>query len=182
MGEETTKTIRTEIPKGYEIDKEKSTFENIVFKRKEISTISEYPEDIFDALKINNRFLGKDKVHYITNAGRIVGRNFRCTSVLDGNEFSTQERAEQLLQLGKLLEIRDAYNHIKGYTREQLQDSFHKNMSDYWSIKCSNKSIFVYKTKYDDIKAPIFMFATRPLAESFLVNFESKLKVIKEFL
>ena len=30
-----TKELRIQVPKGYEIDKEKSTFENIVFKKKE---------------------------------------------------------------------------------------------------------------------------------------------------
>jgi hypothetical protein len=31
-----TKEIKIEIPEGYEIDKEKSTFENIVFKKKQV--------------------------------------------------------------------------------------------------------------------------------------------------
>ena len=38
-----TKEIKIEVPQGYEIDRQKSTFEKIVFKK--VNPLSELPED-----------------------------------------------------------------------------------------------------------------------------------------
>lgn len=101
-----TKKLKINIPEGYEIDKEKSTFEEIVFKK---------VEDPFSKLP-------KTWEEYCKH---VKGRtSYYCDCVDDDvhtsnfsefyNEFSTQERAKQYIALGRLLQLRDYW--VKGYS------------------------------------------------------------------
>lgn len=93
------KELKIEIPQGYEIDKEKSTFEKIIFKK-----IPENPktwEEYCVLTKGSPSFFARcnavDTSHYTS----------------EYNEFSTRERAEQFIALGRLLQLRDYW--VKGY-------------------------------------------------------------------
>ena len=94
-----TKKLKINIPEGYEIDKEKSTFEEIVFKRVE-NPFSKLPKTWEEYCKQT-----KGCTSY-------YGDNFLesyITSSFSGayNEFSTEEREKQYIALGKLLQLRD---------------------------------------------------------------------------
>ena len=81
-------------PIGYEIDKQKSTFEKIVFKK-----IPENPKTWEEYCKQT-----KDYVSYFwSNPDSIIKSGF------DGyyNEFLTKERLKQYVALGRLLQLRD---------------------------------------------------------------------------
>ena len=95
------KELKIEIPKGYEIDKEKSTFEKIVFKKidNRPKTWEEYCE------------LTKGNTSNYANATTLMV----CKDRFNGayNEFSTKERAEQFIAIGKLMQLRDYW--VKGY-------------------------------------------------------------------
>ncbi len=87
------KELKIEVPQGYEIDRQKSTFEKIIFKK-----IPENPktwEEYCELTKGNPSF-------YAT-------LNAVDTNKYSGeyNEFSTRERAEQFIALGRLLQLRD---------------------------------------------------------------------------
>lgn len=90
-----TKEIKIEVPQGYEIDKEKSTFEKIVFKKilENPKTWEEYCE------------LTKGSYSNYANATTNMVYKDRYTGAY--NEFATKERAEQFIALGKLLQLRD---------------------------------------------------------------------------
>ena len=94
------KELKIEVPEGYQIDKEKSTFEKIVFKEIENKlpmSVEEIP---------NRKF-------YITNDSNIVINNNKrvlSTSRSWINQLSTKERAEAFLALMQLVELRDAWN------------------------------------------------------------------------
>lgn len=90
------KIHKTKIPNGYEIDKESSTFETIVFK--EIK--SNYPTNIEDV---------KGRDYFI-----IANGNIHRTGGNDPNQVSTKERAKAFLALMQLVELRDAWNAIDG--------------------------------------------------------------------
>ena len=93
------KELKIEIPQGYEIDKEKSTFEKIIFKK-----IPENPktwEEYCSLTKGSPSFYATCTV----DTNRYSG---------EYNEFSTRERAEQFIALGKLLQLRDYW--VKGYS------------------------------------------------------------------
>ena len=93
------KKLKINIPEGYEIDKEKSTFEEIVFKK---------VEDPFSKLPKTWEEYYKRTKGYTSYYGYSINGNTYETK-FDGfyNEFSTKERVKQYIALGKLLQLRD---------------------------------------------------------------------------
>ena len=89
------KELKIEVPQGYEIDRQKSTFEKIVFKK-----ISENPKTWEEYCALT-----KGNTSNYANATTLMV----CKDRFNGayNEFSTKERAEQFIALGKLLQLRD---------------------------------------------------------------------------
>ena len=87
------KELKIKIPKGYEIDRQKSTFEKIVFKK-----ITENPKTWEDYCS-----LMKGKTMYYTNCNNIIVSGFSDAH----DKFVTKKRAEQFIALGKLLQLRD---------------------------------------------------------------------------
>ena len=95
-----TKEIKIQIPEGYEIDKENSTFECIKFKLiKKNVTYKEVCEYLF---KDKNSF-------YITNFGGVDNYLYVC-SVMDKNNATNREQLKRLLALNQLLNIAEYYN------------------------------------------------------------------------
>lgn len=89
------KELKIEVPQGYEIDRQKSNFEKIVFKKIEPckpTTWEEYCKQT------------KGRTSYFWNSLETVHE-----TIFDGfyNEFSTKERTKQFVALGKLLQLRD---------------------------------------------------------------------------
>ena len=87
-------------PIGYEIDKQKSTFEKIVFKK-----IPENPKTWEDYCS-----LMKGKTVYYTNCNNITVSGFSDAH----DKFVNKKRAEQFIALGKVLQLRDYW--VKGYS------------------------------------------------------------------
>ena len=89
------KELKIEVPEGYQIDKEKSTFEKIVFKAIENKlpmSVEEIP---------NRRF-------YVTESGY---GGYSDNVTLHGKGYlSTMERAKAFLALMQLVELRDVWN------------------------------------------------------------------------
>ena len=94
-----TRKLKINIPEGYEIDKEKSTFEEIVFKKVE-DPLAKLPKTWEEYRK---RTKG-----YTSYYGYSINGNTYETK-FDGfyNEFFTKERVKQYVALGKLLQLRD---------------------------------------------------------------------------
>ena len=82
-------------PIGYEIDRQKSTFEKIIFKK-----IPENPKTWEEYCKLT-----KGSYSNYANATTNIVYKDRHTGAY--NEFTTKERAEQFIALGKLLQLRD---------------------------------------------------------------------------
>ena len=80
-------------PIGYEIDRQKSTFEKIVFKK-----IPENPKTWEEYCS-----LMQGKTVYYTNCNNIIVSGFSDAH----DKFVTKKRAEQFIALGKLLQLRD---------------------------------------------------------------------------
>ena len=95
-----TKKLKINIPEGYEIDKEKSTFEEIVFKK--VDSLSNLPETWEEYCKQTVGY----KSYFHT---RYPEPYIRESPSFDGVycEFSTEERVEQYVALGKLIQLRD---------------------------------------------------------------------------
>ena len=95
-----TKKLKINIPEGYEIDRENSTFEEIVFKKVE-DPFSKLPKTWEEYCKHT-----KNSPSYYWNN---CCETSVVTSVFTGfyNEFSTEERVKQYVALGRLLQLRD---------------------------------------------------------------------------
>lgn len=92
--------MKINIPEGYEVDKEKSTFEEIVFKK--VNPLSKLPK----TWKEYCNCVKGELSHYWNDFHDLC---FLKTSSFSGvyNEFSTEERVKQYVALGKLIQLRD---------------------------------------------------------------------------
>lgn len=95
-----TKELKIQAPKGYEIDKENSTFECIKFKpiKKDI-TYEDICNKIFD-----------EKYYYIDSCGEIQWN--RTIYVKDINNATNKKQLKRLLALNQLLKIAEYYNRL----------------------------------------------------------------------
>jgi hypothetical protein len=90
---ETKKVLEIEVPQGYEIDKENSTFEKIVFKKVE-------EELTYEKISLK---LFELKDHYYTNADGIIRETsigWNCP-----NAAPTEHQLQRLLSLNKLMNV-----------------------------------------------------------------------------
>ena len=136
-------------PIGYEIDRQKSTFEKIVFKK-----ILDNPktwEDYCKLTKDSPSFYALNEVDTNKYSGEY-------------NEFSTRERAEQFIALGKLLQLRDYW--VKGYT--EFRYAVYGDIIDR-TVICD---------WLDNVHYPL-TFPTKEMAEEFKECFEDL--IIKAF-
>ena len=94
-----TKKLKINIPEGYEIDRENSTFEEIVFKKVEdpLAKLPKTWEEYCKQTKGYTSYYGDpiDDDTHETKFSKFY------------NEFSTKERAKQYVALGRLLQLRD---------------------------------------------------------------------------
>lgn len=102
------KKLKINIPEGYEIDKEKSTFEEIVFKKIE-DPLAKLPKTWEEYCK---QTIGC-KSYFHT---RYPEPCIRESPSFDGVycEFLTKERVKQCVALDRLLQLRDYW--VKGYS------------------------------------------------------------------
>ena len=100
-----TKELKIQIPEGYEIDEENSTFECIKFKpiKKNITTYKDICKNLFS----------KDKVgFYITDGGIIDSSGIIDYYAGDKNNATHKKQLERVLALNQLLNIAEYYNQI----------------------------------------------------------------------
>lgn len=145
------KKLKINIPEGYEIDREKSTFEEIVFKK---------VEDPFAKLPKTWKEYYKRTKGYTSYYGYSINGNTYETK-FDGfyNEFFTKERVKQYVALGKLLQLRDYW------------------VGD-WKINSDNiyviyKNVIMATVHNNDFP---LTFPTREMAKEFKNCFENLIK------
>ena len=141
------KELKIEIPQGYEIDRQKSTFEKIIFKK-----IPENPKTWEEYCS-----LMKGKTMYYTNCNTITVSGFSDAH----DKFVNKKRAEQFIALGKLLQLRDYW--VKGY------DTFSYIV---WSDNCS----IVYVCYWGGVTPYPLTFPTKEMAEEFKDCFSDLIK------
>ena len=143
------KELKIEVPQGYEIDRQKSTFEKIVFKK-----IPENPKTWEEYCKLT-----RNKFSFYAKPSNTINTDYYyCGSF---NEFSTKERAEQFIALGKLLQLRDYW--VKGY------DTFSYIV---WSDNCRN----VFASHWVGAAHNPLTFPTKEMAEEFKDCFSDLIK------
>lgn len=147
------KKLKINIPEGYEIDKENSTFEEIVFKKVE-DPLAKLPKTWEEYCK---QTIGC-KSYFHT---RYPEPCIRESPSFDGVycEFSTKERVKQYVALGRLIQLRDYW--VGDWKRN------------------SNNIYVIYKNVIiaagNDSDFPL-TFPTREMAEEFKNCFEDLIK------
>ena len=144
------KELKIKIPKGYEIDRQKSTFEKIVFKKIEHCKPTTWEEYCKYA---------KDCPSYYGNPRK----NNIFETRFDGfyNEFFTEERAKQYVSLGKLLQLRDYW--VKG-----------SKFKDAIGVFTWSDGLIV--TNNCDINDFAITFPTQEMADKFITCFRDLIK------
>lgn len=118
-----TKEIKIDVPEGYEIDKENSTFECIKFKpvKKEL-TYEDVTEELF----------GDDICFFINRRGEIIFTE-QLAAKEDKNNATTKKQLERLLALNQLLNIAEYYNKKSPKEGEKIYCiDFEKSSSEYF--------------------------------------------------
>lgn len=103
------KSVKIEVPQGYEIDKEKSTFENIVFKEVK----KELPETWEELKEIKGYWIDDDSIISDNDNYIAIDRN--------KNVFATKEQAEASIALAQLSQLREVYR--KGWVPNWSDDN-----------------------------------------------------------
>ena len=126
-----TKEVKINIPEGYEIDKENSTFECVKFKpiKKYITTYKDVCDNIF----------AKNYGYYISPSGNI------CDTLLKGLVYSednapNKKQLERLLALNQLMNIAYYYND-KQYMRVGYYIDYDKLDDKYFVENLDNNLI-----------------------------------------
>ena len=155
-----TKEMKIQAPEGYEIDKENSTFENIVFKKIE----KELPKS-WEDLKILNGY-------YVNDSSEVDIFESYTTDEYNKNVFPTKEEAEACVALAQLCQLRDRFN-----------DGWKPDWEDYNETKyciefCQGRIETVDRVNCHKI----LTFKTEELRDKFLENFRDLIKIAKPLL
>ena len=151
------KNLEFKIPEGYELDKENSTDETIIYKKKE----NKYPLSV-EKIKGRNFYISED------------GRVLQCDEYIDKNNLSSKERSEAFLALMQLVELRDAWNEIDGFEADWTS----RTQSKHCIENCKNKicsDLYCYTRKS-------LHFGSEKTRNLFLDTFRDLIETAKELL
>ena len=154
------KTVKITPPEGYEVDKEKSTFSEIVFKKLEPNLPMSWEE------------LEEVKGYFVHLNSEISGHLMIDKSVAySRNVFPTKEEAKAMRAMAQLCQLRDAWN---GEWRADWEDDTPK-----YCIT-SYKNILEKEHYYNTSSS--MAFQTIELRDKFMETFKDLLEEAKPFL
>ena len=161
-----TKEIKINVPEGYEIDRENSTFECIKFKpiKKGLpKTWEEFCET--HPVKGGETYFDSSSILIAFNTGNIrypgTGKNL----------LPSRELAEAMLALCQLIQLRDCYNDgwtpdWNEYTRKYYIYSLQNNLT-------TDSALYIQR---------VLSFKTDKLRDQFLENFRDLIEIAKPLL
>ena len=156
-----TKEMKIQAPEGYEIDKDNSTFEKIVFRKIDNNLPKSWKEfGEVEGWFVNNRC----EIDYYDEGD--------STNDMDKNLFPTEEEAEACIALSQLCQLRDRYN--DGWKPD-------------WNITSETKYVIevskntMVKNFYGN-RHKILAFKTEELRDKFLENFRDLIEIAKPLL
>ena len=152
------KSISIKIPDGYEIDNEKSTFTNIVFK----PIACKFPKSWEDA------FIGNPIRGYWVNSASDVKMAKREAVANDRNVFKTEKQAKSALAYAQITQLMALSCYNGDWTPDWENGLFDK----YSLIRKDNTIELILRS---DTFSPI-TFKSKDAQESFLKNHEDLLK------
>lgn len=168
-----TKELKIEIPKGYEIDKENSTFEKIVFKKKSNKPKSwkEYYEQ------------QRNETHFVLGYDVVGGYSSR-RGIYESGYYTvpSKELAEAFLAMMQIISLRHDWIHKwsidKGMTYDWKPDWI-SNSTYTWCI-ISKKHKLEVNFFYTTSRA--LSFPSEEMARNFMNHFRSLLEIAKPLI
>ena len=151
------KEVKIQIPEGYEIDKEKSTFEKIVFKVKQLVKSWE------ELREVRGYYVREDST---------ISHSYTLTYSENRNIWPTQEYAEASIALAQLLQLSQVYN--DGWKPDWENDNKSKFCIRYYM---NESFVDEYKRTHG-----VLSFKSKALAEKFLINFKDLIEIAKPLL
>lgn len=153
------KELKIEVPDGYEIDKEKSSFEKIIFKK-----VQDLPKSWKEFGKVKGWFVDNMcEIDYYSEGD--------STDYRDKNLFPTEEEAEACLALSQLCQLRDRYN---------------DGWKPCWNTNTMKHCIYVSKGEirggHQFENSRILTFEKREIRNKFLENFKDLIEIAKPLL
>ena len=118
-----TKELKIQVPDGYEIDRENSTFECIKFKP--IKRNITYNDICYILFKDKNNF-------FITTNGNIADYTLDWGSAIDKNNATNKEQLEKLLAANQLHNIVEYYNSLSAFEGETFQITYSNYLGKYY--------------------------------------------------
>ena len=155
------KTLKINVPDGYEIDKEQSTFEKIVFK--EIK--KGLPKCWEELEKLQGFYTDSDSNVRYSSTNRTTYNNNR-------NIFATKQQAEASIALAQLSQLREVYR--QGWVPD-------------WSNPNEVKYVFefspngIYINRWYSINT-FLSFQSKEIASEFLDNFRDLIEKAKPLM
>lgn len=153
-----TKNIKIDVPEGWEIDKENSTFENIVFKKKDEQLPTKW-EDF------------KNIEGYYVDANCIIQFHVDLPRAYNRNTWPTIELAEASVALCQLIRHRDTWN--KGWMPNWNDESFKFGIT----VKCDN----IHRGISQWTKT-ILSFEYEDIRNKFIDEFKDLIEIAKPLL
>lgn len=150
------KELKIEIPKGYEIDKEKSTFEKIVFKESK-----GLPKTWEELKTVDGWYIANNSGGIHKYAGTHINKNL----------IPTLELAKAMLALCQLLQLRDRYN-------DGWEPDWKNNEQKHCIVNASNN----ISIDYFYGRNAILSFKTEELRDEFYNNFRDLIETAKLLL
>lgn len=139
------KVIKIEIPEGYEIDKEKSTLEKIVFKLKEQSLKS--------ICSIYRKLFYGQKAYYFNKYGKIENTIICAEDYKNLNNCTSEKQAKKLLAINQLMNVAKYLNEgwqpdWNNYIEKKYTIYIEKNTKVSIDVNyCINRGIVYFKTE-----------------------------------
>ena len=161
-----TKELKITIPEGYEIDKEKSTFEKIVFKKKENTK----PRSWEEYLELNTGFDG-------------AGINWNCGGVQTtglhhrGKAIVPTHLAQPFIAMMQLMSLRQAW--IGNWEPDWNEPDWNDETRVKWNIICLQNQVCLCDTQ---IKLRALSFPTIEMATDFMNCFKDLLEIAKPLI
>lgn len=157
------KELNIQVPEGYEVDKEKSTFEKIIFKKIETKLPKTWEEFCRVNFSVTNEYYiggGSDIESFSSSRFRDLNE--------DRNLLSTEKDAEAHLALMQLHRLRDVYR--QGWVKHS-DGHCYNIVSGYNGLYIS-----------DCGKQRFLSFQSVEIAQEFLINFRDLIEKAKDLI
>lgn len=151
------KQLKIEVPEGYEIDKTKSSFDNIVFKKVAKPKV---PKE--KPLPKTWEELEKVKGYYTSAFSSIEETIAIRANTKNRNTFLTKEQAEAAVALAQLSQLREVYR--KGWKPDWTNTQLYK-----WCILPKDGVLFI---DVNCVTSYFLAFETKACAQEFVKNFK----------